>query len=236
MMKRPFRIFYDGLNIEKYAAHPKVEGFTTNCSIFGKSPIKSYEAFWAAHAELVGSRPFSLQVWHDHPDEVIEQIKQIHKVNPNIFVKVPILNSLGEYNETPIRYAVKNKIPLNITAIHSMEQITKAAEFLEGSKAKEIISIFGGPISDLLLDPREHVGYAVELFKAKPNSEILWAGCRELYTIRRAEEYGCHCITIPDAMMERLALLDKSLLDLTLDRVRLFKNDADNGNFIIRNA
>lgn len=232
-MRSPFRIFYDGLEIEKYAGHPKIAGFTTNCSIFGKCSLKSYREFWEAHKERVGDRPFSLQIWKDDVGECIEQIRQIHAIDARIYVKVPIVNTRGEYNEAAIRVAVASKIRLNITAIHSLEQIQRAAEFLEGSEVPEIVSIFGGPISDRLEDPGRYVSLARELFEGRTHTQILWAGCRELYTIKRAEEYGCDCITIPDAMMERLPLAEKSADELTLDRVKLFQRDAEAGGFTI---
>ena len=227
------RIFYDGLDIEKYAKDSRVEGFTTNCSIFGKSPFKSYKAFYEANRDAIGSKPMSLQIWKETPEEVIEQIDAIHAIDSRIYVKVPIVNTRGEYNEAPIRHAVKNRIPLNVTAIHTLEQIKKAGEFLEGSSAPEIISVFGGPISDLYIDPTPFIVGAVEQFKGKANSEILWAGCRELYTIKRAADMGCHIITIPDTMMDRLYLLDKTLETLTIDRVTTFHKDAMKGGFTI---
>jgi transaldolase len=232
-MSRKISIFYDGLAIEKYASDPKIEGFTTNCSIFAKGPYPSYRAFWDRYRDTIGDRPLSLQVWKDTTDECIKQVQQIHQVSPQIFVKVPIVNTRGEYNEEVIQYAVKNQIRLNITAIHTLEQIEKAAEFTRESKADEIISIFGGPISDTFADPGRFIAHAARCFQGKAHTQILWAGCRELYTIKRAEEYGCDIITIPDAMMDRLPLLSKSLDDLTTDRTKIFNSDAEKGSFTI---
>ena len=225
-------VFYDGVNIEKYSTVPVIKGFTTNCSIFDKSGFKTYREFYESNKDHIGDRPLSLQIWKDNTEDIIQQIKDIHAINPSIHVKIPIVNTLGEYNETPIRYAVNNMIPVNITAIHTYEHIDKAKEFLKLSTAPEIISVFAGPISDLLIDPDTYIKYAINMFKDKSNAKILWAGCRELYTIQRAANLKCHIITIPDAMMERLALLDKSLNDLTLDRVKIFKGDAEKGGYM----
>ena len=227
------RVFYDGINIEKYGNNAVIQGFTTNCSIFGKSECNTYKEFYEKNKESIAGRCISLQIWKDEPYEVIEQIQGIHQINSKIYVKVPIINSRGEYNEKPITYAVMNNIPLNITAIHTLEHIEKAKEFLHGSSAPEIISVFASPISDTLVAPDLYVRYAIEKFKEKKNAEILWAGCRELYTIKRAAELGCHIITIPDAMMDRLHLLGKDLTELAIDRLHVFKNDAEKGGYSV---
>jgi transaldolase len=226
-------IFYDGLDIEKYSKCEIIRGFTTNCSIFSKSEFKTYKEFYQHNKKYINNMPISLQIWEDEVNEIIKQINDIHSLNPSIYVKIPIVNTLGKYNSEAIRYAVNKNIPLNVTAIHTLEHISKAKEYLTGSVAPEIISIFAGPISDLLINPDTFILYAVEEFKGKLNSKILWAGCRELYTIKRAELLGCHIITIPDSMMERLPLLKKSLNELTLDRVNVFKNDASKGGYTI---
>jgi transaldolase len=230
-MTHSIDIFYDGVNIEKYSNDERIKGFTTNCSIFGKSGLKTYKEFYEHNKVHISNKSLSLQIWKDEPTEIIQQIKDIHAVSPKIHVKIPIVNTRGEYNDAAIRYAVENNIPVNITVIHTFEQIDTAKELLKGSLAPEIISVFAGPISDLLIVPDKYILYALEAFKGKSNSKILWAGCRELYTIKRAEMLGCHIITIPDAMMERLPLLKKSLGELTLDRVKIFKEDAEKGGY-----
>jgi transaldolase len=227
------KIFYDGIDIDKASKDERICGFTTNCSIFAKSSYSSYRDFWDKYKDIFASRPISLQIWKDTDEECIEQIKEIHSVSDLIYVKVPIVNTHGVYNERAIRFAVQNRIRLNITAIHTMDQIKKAEEFLRGSTAPELISIFGGPISDLLEDPGEYIKYARRIFQGKANTELLWAGCREIFTIRRAEEYGCDCITIPDLIFDKLHILNKSGNDLTLDRVKIFKSDAEMGSYTI---
>ena len=224
-------IYYDGVNLEKYSSDERIKGFTTNCSIFAKSGCKTYREFYAYNKEYIGDRPLSLQIWKDEPTEIIEQIRDIHEIDSKIHVKIPIVNTRGEYNEIAIRYAVNNSIPVNITAIHTFEQINKTKDLLKDSVAPEIISVFAGPISDLLIVPDMYIVHALDSFKGKANSKVLWAGCRELYAIKRAELLGCHIITIPDAMMERLPLLNKSLEELTLDRVKTFKGDAEKGGY-----
>jgi transaldolase len=55
----------------------------------------------------------------------------------------------------------------------------------------------------------------------------LWAGCREIYTIERARQAGADIITIPDAVIDRMKDMNKSLETITLERVRKFFRDAE---------
>lgn len=213
-------IFYDGLQIEKWEG--SVRGFTTNTTLFSTSAERNYTTFYHRIQPLLKGRPFSLQIWQD---DGREQIDAIHRIDPTIFVKIPIVNSRGQYNDELISHAVKRGIPINVTCLYTAEQITHVRALLEGSSAPEIISVFGGPISDTGMSPDAIVQHAVQLFSGRSQSRILWAGCREVYTIHRAEALGCHIITVPDVILEKLSTT-KSLDEMSLDRARIFRTHA----------
>jgi transaldolase len=219
-------IFYDGLQVEKWESD--VSGFTTNTSVFASSVHRNYTTFYNSVSHIVKSKPMSLQIWEDS----IEQINAIHRIDPRIFVKIPIVNTAGDYNNTLILHAVHNNIPINITCIYTIEQITHLRKLLEHSSAPEIISVFGGPISDTGIAPDSIVRHAVDSFANRPHSRILWAGCREVYTIKRAEELGCHIITVPDVIMEKLKIKN-TLSELSKLRVETFQNDARKSGLLI---
>ena len=213
-------IYYDGIHIEKY---PNADGITTNCTLMAG---RNYNEFYQEKKSVINGRPISFQVWEDDP---IHQIQQIHAINPDIFVKVPIVDTRGEWNDAAIRYCNVNSIPLNVTAIYTKLQIEKAREFLVGMKAPIIISIFAGPISDIGIDPNPFIHCAKQMFPEE-NAKILWAGCREVYTIVRAERAGCDIITVPDSVYEKFMDKSKTLEQLSIERVRKFQNDAKNGH------
>jgi transaldolase len=131
-----------------------------------------------------------------------------------------------------IQFAVRGNFPINITAIYTLDQIDKAYEMLEDSDVEAIVSVFAGSISDKFLDPHHAITYALKRFKDKPNVKILWAGCREVYAIQRAKDANCHIITVPDAIMDKLGN-QKSLYDLSVERVSKFRDDALSGNLSI---
>jgi transaldolase len=116
-------IYYDGLNIEKYKSDITIKGFTTNCSIFSNSKEVSYKSFYDKISNYLNDRPFNLQVWEDDFDKCKIQIDEIQNINNKIYIKIPIINSKGLFNDNNINYAIKNRLSLNITSIYTFEQI-----------------------------------------------------------------------------------------------------------------
>jgi len=226
------KIYYDGLNIEKYSKNPIVFGFTTNCTFFSQNDIRNYREFYDKNKEFIGNKPISFQTW-ENGELGIKQIDDIHSINEFIFVKIPIIDSNNNLNSDLITYALSRNIPINITAIYTIEQLNTIYNLIKDKTTNIIISVFGGPISDTGIDPSSIVLYSKELFKNMNNIEILWAGCRELYTITRAELLVCDIITIPGDIIDKMNLKDYDLSLLSLERVNKFRNDAINGNISI---
>ena len=225
-------IFYDGLNLTKYASNKIIRGFTTNCTLFSGSSSKNYSSFFLENKQYLNDRPISFQIWEDDASKAIEQIKNIHMIDSKIFVKVPIINTKGEYNESLLEYIVSNSIPVNVTCIYTLNQIETAFKLLNKTTSPIIISVFAGPISDIGVDPSPFITYAISLFRNMNNVKILWAGCREPYTIVRASQLGCHIITIPDNILDKI-LTTTTLEQLSIDRAIIFKNGALNSNLTI---
>ena len=89
-----------------------------------------------------------------------------------------------------------------------------------------IVSVFAGAIGDTGIDSAPIVSYAVAKFKGLSNVKILWAGCREVYTIQRAIDLGCHIITMPDTVIDKLPGLGMNLFEASVHRVKAFRKDA----------
>ena len=226
-------VYYDGMNIEKYKDDLAVTGFTTNCSILSTSPDKNYRIFYQQNKEFFNNKALSLQIWEDNYDIAVQQIADIYSINPAIFIKIPIINTKGETNTKLIQFALDQTMSINVTAIYTLEQIQLAYDLLKDSTVPHIVSVFAGPISDTGVDPAPFIVKAVELFKDIPNVKILWAGCREIYTLERAKQLGCHIITIPDGVIEKLKFQNYSLLQLSIERVKKFNGDAVSSSLTI---
>ena len=75
---------------------------------------------------------------------------------------------------------------------------------------------------------------ALEYIKSKnQNLELLWASCREIYSIFEANEIGCDIITVPNSMINKLNLVGKDLEDYYQETVQMFYKDATSSGFTL---
>ena len=100
-------------------------------------------------------------------------------------------------------------------------------------KAKVIISIFVGRMSDTGKDPIPEIIKSISLAKRFKNVEILWASVREPYNYLQARQLGCHIITIPPSIIEKIENFGKTFDQLTIETVRAFLIDSKKSKFKI---
>ena len=96
-----------------------------------------------------------------------------------------------------------------------------------------IISIFSGRAGDTGKDPVPEIKKSVKAAKKFKNVEILWASVREPYNYIQAKQLGCHIITVPPTIIEKIEKFGKSYNELTIDTVRTFYSDALSAGFKI---
>ena len=226
-------VFYDGMDIAKYSKNQFVSGFTTNCSVFSKWSEKNYQQYYNSVKDFISNKSISFQIWEDDIVLAKQQIDSIYLINPNIYVKIPIINTKGEFNNELFQYAMSKNMNINITCLYTLEQINHAFTLFSKYTLPIIISVFAGPISDTGVDPSPFVKLAVNLFKENQSAKILWAGCREVYSIQRAITLGCHIITAPDTVIDKLASLGKDLTIASIERIKIFRTDALNSHLSI---
>ena len=65
------------------------------------------------------------------------------------------------------------------------------------------------------------------------NVDILWASVREPYNYLQAKQLGCHIITIPPLIIEKIEQFGKTFDQLTKETVNNFLNDSKKSNFKI---
>ena len=70
-----------------------------------------------------------------------------------------------------------------------------------------------------------------ELKKEFKNIEILWASVREPYNYIQARQVGCHIITIPPSIIEKIQKFGKSFDQLTQETVKNFLIDSRKSKF-----
>ena len=65
------------------------------------------------------------------------------------------------------------------------------------------------------------------------NVEILWASVREPYNYTQAKQIGCHIITIPPSIIDKIEKFGKTFDQLTIETVNAFPIDSKKSNFKI---
>ncbi len=63
------------------------------------------------------------------------------------------------------------------------------------------------------------------------NVEILWASVREPYNYLQAKQLGCHIITIPPNIIEKIENFGKTFEQLTKETVKAFLLDSKKSKF-----
>lgn len=220
------KIFYDGINIQKFSTVDFIEGFTTNPSIIKNINTQNYKDFALEMLKFTNNKCVSFEVFADDHELMIKEAEEISLWDKSIYVKIPIINTRGEYSIPVIQYLQNKKIKLNITAVFTKEQIDNIINIIN-PEIPVIISIFAGRIADTGVDPTILIKYTVEYFKNYQNVEILWASIREPYNITEARNSGCHIITVPDAILNKyIECNGKDLTEFSIETVKMFYNDG----------
>ena len=218
--------------IKKFEKKKIVQGFTTNPSLMRKAGAENYQLYSKKILNICKKKPVSLEVFADDLKSMIKQGLSINSWGKNVFVKVPIVNTKNKFTGKVIKKLNNQNIKLNITAVYTAEQTKKILKFIN-KKTKVIISIFAGRAGDAGKDPIPELKKSIKLAKNYKNVEILWASVREPYNYLQAKELGCHIITIPPSIIEKIDNFGKTYKELTVETVKGFLNDSKKSKFKI---
>ena len=218
--------------IKKFNKLRLIKGFTTNPSLMRKAGAKDYKLYSKEILKVCKNKPVSLEVFADDKLSMIEQGKKINSWGKNVYVKVPVVNSKNNFTGEVIKELNKNNIKLNITAVYTSKQ-TKEILRVINKKTKVIISIFAGRAGDTGKDPIPEFQKSLKLSKNFKNVEILWASVREPYNYLQAKQLGCHIITVPPTIIEKIQKFGKSFKQLTQETVKAFLVDSKKSDFKI---
>ena len=219
-------------SIAKFNKKSIVKGFTTNPSLMRKAGAKDYKSYSKQLLKVCPKKPISFEVFADDQKSMIDQGKKINAWGKNVYVKVPVVNSKSKFMGDVIRELNDQNIKLNITAVYSAKQTEKILKVIN-KKSKVIISIFAGRAGDSGKDPVPEFIKSIKLSKKFKNVEILWASVREPYNYLQAKQLGCHIITIPPSIIEKIEKFGKSFDQLTKETVKNFLIDSEKSKFRI---
>ena len=217
--------------IKKFDRKKIVKGFTTNPSLIRKAGAKNYLKY-CKNILKTTNKPISFEVFADDEKNIIKQALKIKNWGKQIYVKVPVTNSKGIFLGNVIKNLNSKNIKLNITAVYTASQTLKILKKIN-KKTKVIISIFAGRMADVGKDPVPEFKKSIQYAKKFKNVEILWASVREPYNYLQAKELGCHIITTPPSIIEKIEKFGKSFNKLTIDTVKGFLVDSKKSNFKI---
>tara|TARA_B100001057_G_C22614915_1_gene858038 strand:+ start:74 stop:769 length:696 start_codon:yes stop_codon:yes gene_type:complete len=215
--------------IRKFNNKSIVKGFTTNPSLMRKAGAKNYEMYSKEILKFC-KKPISFEVFGDDYKSMKRQAFIINSWSKNIYVKIPIINSKGSFMGKLIKELSDNNIKLNITSVYNSSQTKKILKCLN-KKSKTIISIFAGRAGDVGKDPIPELRNSIAMTKRYKNIKILWASVREPYNFLQAKQIGCHLITVPPKIIEKIENFGKSFEQLTKETVSGFLKDSNKSNF-----
>ena len=218
--------------IKKFNKKKIVKGFTTNPSLMRKAGAKDYKTYSKKILKICNNKPISLEVFADDINEMEKQGLQINSWGKNVYVKIPFVNSKGFFTGKVIKNLNHRNIKLNITAVYSAKQTKKILKSIN-KKTKVIISIFAGRAGDMGKDPIPEFKKSINMAKKYKNVEILWASVREPYNFLQAKQLGCHIITIPPSIIEKIENFGKTFYQLTIETVKSFLKDSKKSRFKI---
>ena len=222
-------IYADGADLAgllRLYENPLIKGLTTNPTLMNKAGIRDYEAFAREVLAVVKDKPINFEVFTDDFSEMRRQALKIASWQDNVFVKIPITNTLGESSAPLVRELALEGVKVNVTAILTIEQARVATEALN-AHTPAVVSIFAGRIADTGRDPQPVMREVRALLAALPRTELLWASVREVLNISQADACGCDIVTVPhDILNKAIKMVGTDLTALSLDTVKMFDGDA----------
>ena len=218
--------------IKKFNKKKIVKGFTTNPSLMRNAGAKDYKSYSKQILRICKNKPVSLEVFADEYKEMKAQAIQINNWGKNVYVKIPVVNSRGKFMGKIIKELNNANIKLNITAVYNSKQTENILKIIN-KKTKVVISIFAGRAGDTGKDPVPEFKRSIFLAKKYKNVQILWASVREPYNYIQAKQLGCHLITVPPAIIEKIENFGKTFNQLTKETVKAFLIDSKKSDFKI---
>jgi transaldolase len=229
------KIFADGADTKamlQAAGNPLIRGFTTNPTLMRAAGVGDYKAFAHEVLEAIPDRPISFEVFADDFPTMEQQAHEIASWGKNVYVKIPVTNTKGDFAGPLIATLSRTGIKLNVTAVMTLDQVARIGDAL-AETVPAVVSIFAGRIADTGRDPVPHMKAALDILRGRPRAELLWASPRELLNIFQADEIGCHIITVTSDHLKKLSLIGKDLNEYSRDTVAMFYKDAVSAKYAI---
>jgi transaldolase len=229
------KLFADGADLAgmlELSANQAIRGFTTNPTLMRKAGVPDYAAFARIVLAAIPDRPISFGVFADELEAMEEQAHEIAAWGRNVCVKIPVMNTRRVFTGPIIERLSAAGVVVNVTAVLTLDQVRRVAECLApGTPA--LVSVFAGRIADTGRDPVPVMTAALEVLRARPQAELIWASPREVLNVFQADAIGCHIITATSDILRKLPLRGKDLDQYSAETVQMFHRDASAAGYAI---
>ena len=229
------KIFADGADLDgilKLSRDPLISGFTTNPTLMWRAGLTDYSEFARRLLDEITEHPISFEVFADDAEEMQRQAQIIAAWGENVYVKIPIMTTGGESMVELVRALSHDGVKVNVTALmlpRQVEEVTAAV----ADGAPSAISVFAGRIADAGVEPLPIMEQSLDIMRAAPRAELIWASPREALNVVQADRIGCHIITVTHDLLAKLPTLGKDLEQFSLETVQMFRRDALEAGFTL---
>jgi transaldolase len=230
------KLFADSATLSDMLAlyrRPSIRGFTTNPTLMHRAGVRDYARFAREVLAAIPDRPISFEVFSDDFAGMESQARQIAAWGEHVYVKIPITNTRRQPSAGLIHRLSHSGVKVNVTAVMTLPQVDDAVDALAGG-APSNVSVFAGRIADTGRDPVPLMREALALAARAPSVELIWASPREVLNVVQADAAGCHIITVTADILNKLGLVGRDLDELSLDTVKMFRSDAVNAGFVLK--
>jgi transaldolase len=230
------KLFADSATLSDMLAlyrRPSIRGFTTNPTLMHRAGVRDYARFAREVLAAIPDRPISFEVFSDDFAGMESQARQIAAWGENVYVKIPITNTLRQPSAGLIHRLSHSGVKVNVTAVLTLPQVDDAVDALAGG-APSNVSVFAGRVADTGRDPVPLMREALARAARAASVEVIWASPREVLNVVQADAAGCHIITVTADILNKLDLVGRDLDELSLDTVKMFRTDAVNAGFVLK--
>lgn len=235
-------IFLDSSNIkeiEKWDAIGIIDGVTTNQSIMLKDgiTIKELEPTIRKICKTMKERPVSIELTDSSAsiEEMISEALKFRKLASNIIVKVPIIPGSIK-SLVVIKKLGDLKIPVNVTAMMTYEQLLTASLAIRNHPSPSFVSLFWarsiedhekyrtntefikthptvGPESDVNSHPAKITAKLEEFLRTGGYSvpKIIVGSIRNASQVGEAFASGAHIVTVQPHILETLLFSQRTV-------------------------
>jgi len=207
------KFFIDTANIEQIKeakALGILDGVTTNPTLVSREGIKSKKDLFKHYSEIcnIAGGDVSAEVIATDFEGMVTEAQELSELNPNIVVKVPII----EEGLKAIKFLSDKGIKTNCTLVFSPGQAILAAK-----AGATYVSPFLGRIDDIASDGIELLYKITGIYKYYGfQSQVLAASIRSTQHIIQCAEAGADVVTSP--LKAILGLLKHPLTDIGIKK------------------